>query len=156
MPKSRPASSTSTATPRQSDSAQGGSAHQIWLAGLGALAQAQAQGTKAFETLVSDGLRFQQKTQAEAQQRLQEATERLTHMAQDLGQQTTGRVDRLEQMFEERVARALERLGMPSMNQIQQLQERVTALEQSVQRYTQTPPPSARTAGRASAKTRTR
>ena len=111
-----------------------GSAQQIWLAGLGALAQAQAQGTKAFEALVSDGLKLQQKTQAEAQQRLQEATERLTHIAQDFGQQASGRVDRLEQMFEDRVARALQRLGIPAVADLQQLQARVEALEAAVQR----------------------
>ena len=84
--------------------------HQIWLAGLGAMAQAQAQGNKAFETLVSDGLAFQRKSQEEAQQRFQEATERFANMAQGLGQQATGRIDKLEHVFEERVARALHRL----------------------------------------------
>ena len=112
---------------------QQGSAQQIWLAGLGALAQAQAQGTKAFEALVSDGLKLQQKTQAQAQQRLQEATERLTHLAQDFGQQASGRVDRLEHMFEDRVARALQRLGIPNLADLQQLQARVQALEAALQ-----------------------
>jgi len=127
MPKtpSRKAPTTSEAPPASG----AGSAQQIWLAGLGALAQAQAQGTKAFEALVSDGLKFQHKTQEEAQQRLQEATERLTHLAQDFGQQASGRVDRLEHLFEDRVARALQRLGMPSMADLQQLQARVEALE---------------------------
>ena len=111
------------------DEAPHGSAQQIWLAGLGALAQAQAQGTKAFEALVSDGLQLQQKTQAEARQRLQEATERLTHLAQDFGQQASGRVDRLEHMFEDRVARALQRLGMPTLADLQALQSRIEALE---------------------------
>ena len=77
---------------------------------------------------------MQQKTQAEAQQRLQEATERLTHLAQDFGQQASGRVDRLEQMFEDRVARALQRLGIPAVADLQQLQARVEALEAAVQR----------------------
>ena len=104
-------------------------AHQIWLAGLGAMAQAQAQGSKAFETLVSDGLAFQRKSQQEAQQRLQEATERFTHMAQGLGQEASGRLDRLEHVFEERVAKALHRLGMPSLQDFLQLQARVEALE---------------------------
>ena len=160
MPKSRPASSSTAAADGGPGTAPGGSAQQIWLAGLGALAQAQAQGSKAFETLVSDGLRFQQKTQAEAQQRLQEATERLTHMAQDFGQQASGRVDRLEQMFEERVARALERLGMPTMAQLQALQERVTALERATPPAAKAPKSVASVAvagrTRASAKTRSR
>ena len=103
--------------------------HQIWLAGLGAMAKAQEQGSKAIEALVNDGLAFQRKSQAEAQQRLHEATERLTHMASDFGQQTTVRVDRLEHLFEDRVAKALQRLGMPTLYDLQALTERVAQLE---------------------------
>ena len=105
------------------------SAHQIWLAGLGAMSQAQAQGSKAIETLVNDGLAFQRKSQEEARQRFEEATERLTSMAQGLGQQTSGRIDKLEHVFEERVARAMHRLGMPTLQDILDLQARVADLE---------------------------
>ena len=104
-------------------------AQQVWLAGLGAMAKAQEQGSKAMEALLNDGLAFQRKSQAEAQQRLQEATERLSHMASDLGQQATGRVDKLEHLFEDRVAKALHRLGMPSLLDIQMLNDRVAQLE---------------------------
>ena len=105
------------------------SAHQIWLAGLGAVAQAQAQGSRAFETLVNDGLAFQRQGQEEARQRFEEATERLTSMAEGLGQHTAGRIDKLEHVFEERVARALHRLGMPTLQDIVDLQARVADLE---------------------------
>lgn len=132
MPRTR-STEQSPSPDQNAPDLQQGSAQQIWLAGLGALAQAQAQGTKAFEALVSDGLKLQQKTQAQAQQRLQEATERLTHLAQDFGQQASGRVDRLEHMFEDRVARALQRLGIPSQADLQQLQDRVQALEAAQQ-----------------------
>lgn len=104
-------------------------AQHIWLAGLGAMAKAQEQGTKAIEALVNDGLAFQRKSQAEAQQRLHEATERLSHMASDFGQQTSVRVDRLEHLFEDRVAKALHRLGMPSLQDMQLLNERIARLE---------------------------
>jgi poly(hydroxyalkanoate) granule-associated protein len=104
-------------------------AQQVWLAGLGAMAKAQEQGSKAIEALVNDGLAFQRKSQAEAQQRLHEATERLSHMATDFGQQTTGRVDKLEHLFEDRVAKALHRLGMPTLLDIQMLSDRVAQLE---------------------------
>jgi len=104
-------------------------AQQVWLAGLGAIAKAQEQGSKAIEALVNDGLAFQRKSQAEAQQRLQEATERLSHMASDFGQQATGRVDKLEHLFEDRVAKALHRLGMPTLLDIQMLNDRVAQLE---------------------------
>ena len=104
-------------------------AQHVWLAGLGAMAKAQEQGSKAIEALVNDGLAFQRKSQAEAQQRLHEATERLSHMATGFGEQASGRVDKLEHLFEDRVAKALHRLGMPSLLDIQMLTERVAQLE---------------------------
>ena len=105
------------------------SPQQVWLAGLGAMAQAQARGTKAFEALVSDGLSFQRKSQEQAQQRIHEATEQLSSMAHNMGQQASGRIDKLEHLFEDRVAKALQRLGMPSMADMAALHERVSELE---------------------------
>jgi len=125
----------STSTPRSKAAASAPAdsptpaVQHVWLAGLGAMAKAQEQGSKAIEALVNDGLAFQRKSQAEAQQRLHEATERLTHMASDFGQQTSVRVDKLEHLFEDRVAKALHRLGMPTLLDIQVLNDRVAQLE---------------------------
>ena len=130
---------TSKSTPQKTSPAQptdqafAPPAQQVWLAGLGAMAKAQEQGSKAMEALLSDGLAFQRKSQAEAQQRLQEATERLGHLASDFGQSASGRVDKLEHLFEDRVAKALHRLGMPSLLDIQMLSERVAQLESQLQ-----------------------
>ena len=134
-------------------------AQHIWLAGLGAMAKAQEQGTKAIEALVNDGLAFQRKSQAEAQQRLHEATERLTHMASDLGQTGAVRVDRLEHLFEERVAKALHRLGMPSMSDMQLIQARVDQLQEQLNKLlpaktTPSKKPAAKSATTANAKTK--
>ena len=129
MAKKPAAPSSTSSAPTGTPDLSALSSHQIWLAGLGAMAQAQAQGSKAIETLVSDGLAFQRKSQEEARQRFEEATERLTSMAQGLGQQTAGRFDKLEHVFEERVARALHRLGMPTLQDIADLQTRVADLE---------------------------
>ncbi len=112
-----------------SDSPSEESSQHIWLAGLGAMAKAQSQGTKAFEALIADGLAFQRKTQMAAQEKISEATEQLSHLAKDFGQHTTGRIDRLEHLFEDRVARALTRLGIPSMADVQALTDRVAQLE---------------------------
>ena len=43
------------------------SAQQIWQAGLGAFTRAQAEGSKAFEALVKEGVTIQRKTQAAAE-----------------------------------------------------------------------------------------
>lgn len=124
----------------ETSSASAMSPQQVWLAGLGAMAQAQARGTKAFESLVNDGLSFQRKSQEQAQQRIHEATEQLSSMAHNMGQQASGRIDKLEHLFEDRVAKALQRLGMPSMADIAALNERISALEAQLQ---STPKPAA-------------
>lgn len=153
-------SPASDKTPTSADAiAAAAPTHQIWLAGLGAMAKAQEQGSKAIEALVNDGLAFQRKSQAEAQQRLNEATERLSHLASDFGQQTTVRVDRLEHLFEDRVAKALQRLGMPTLYDLQALTERVAQLEAQLAKVKSsntapaTPQPKAKPAAKAASKT---
>lgn len=126
------------------------SPQQVWLAGLGAMAQAQARGTQAFEALVSDGLSFQRKSQEQARQRIHEATEQLSSMAHNMGQQASGRMDKLEHLFEDRVAKALQRLGMPSMADMQALNERISQLETQLKALQKTTP--TKTAAKTAAK----
>jgi poly(hydroxyalkanoate) granule-associated protein len=109
----------------------------IWLAGLGAMAQAQAQaraqGSKTFEALVAEGLAFQRKSQEAAQEKITEAAAHFNQMTQGLSaglvQPMAVKVDRLEHLFEDRVARALKSLGLPTAAEVADLQERVAALE---------------------------
>ena len=110
------------------------SAQQIWLAGLGAFAKAQEEGGKVFEALVREGLALQRKTQSAAEEHLGEAAQRMSHLASDLGERAAGQWDRLEGIFEQRVAKALQRLGMPTAQDMQALQERVHALEEELRR----------------------
>lgn len=133
--KTRKSGTTSTgATPTASplSSAIKDSAQQIWLAGLGAFSKAQAEGGKAFETLVKEGLSIQRKTQAVAEERLNEATQRMTNMASDIGNKAAGQWDKLENIFEDRVAKALNKLGVPSARDIEALIERIDALSAAV------------------------
>ena len=108
------------------------SAQQIWLAGLGAFSKAQAEGGKAFETLVKEGLSIQRKTQAVAEERINEATSRMSSMANDIGSKAAGQWDKLESIFEDRVAKALGKLGVPTARDIETLMERIDALNQQV------------------------
>ena len=109
------------------------SAQQIWQAGLGAFAKAQAEGTRAFEALVKEGTSLQRKTQAAAEEKISEATSRMTNMATDISSKASGHWDKLENIFEERVAKALNKLGVPSAKDINALIARIDALNQSVQ-----------------------
>jgi poly(hydroxyalkanoate) granule-associated protein len=108
------------------------SAQQIWLAGLGAFAKAQAEGGKAFETLVKEGMSIQRKTQSVAEDRINEATSRVSNMANEIQSKAAGQWDKLESLFEERVAKALGKLGVPSARDVDALIERIDALNQQV------------------------
>jgi poly(hydroxyalkanoate) granule-associated protein len=108
------------------------SAQQIWLAGLGAFSKAQAEGGKAFDTLVKEGLSIQRKSQAVAEERINEATQRMSSMANDIGSKAAGQWDKLENIFEDRVAKALNKLGVPSARDIEALIERIDALSAAV------------------------
>ncbi|MBT2321953.1 phasin family protein [Variovorax paradoxus] len=123
------ASSDDDKTDRIKDSAQ-----QIWLAGLGAFAKMQQEGSKAFEALVKDGMGVQKKTQQAAEETLAQAQARMSGFASEFGTKAAGGWGKLESIFEDRVARALEKLGMPSAQEVAALQARVEALEAELKR----------------------
>ena len=135
-----------TATGAQLASSVKDSAQQIWLAGLGAFSKAQEEGGKAFESLVKEGLSIQRKTQAVAEERISEATNKVSSMATDISSKASGQWDKLESIFEERVAKALNKLGVPSARDVDALIKRIDALNQHVQQL----------AGKAPAKTAAR
>ena len=110
------------------------SAQQIWLAGLGAFAKMQQEGSKAFEALVKDGMGVQKKTQQAAEETLAQAQSRMAGFASEFGTKAAGGWGKLENIFEDRVARALEKLGMPSAQEVAALQARVEALEAELKR----------------------
>ena len=110
------------------------SASQIWLAGLGAFSKAQEEGGKAFEALVKQGMSIQRKTQAVAEEKITEATSRMASMATDIGSKASGQWDKLENIFEERVSRALKKLGVPTHRDIDALVARIDELNRSVQK----------------------
>lgn len=110
------------------------SAQQIWLAGLGAFAKAQEEGGKVFEALVKEGTSIQRKTQAAAEEKISEATSRMANMATDISSRAAGQWDKLENIFEDRVAKALNKLGVPSSKDIDVLVARIEELNKSVQK----------------------
>ena len=110
------------------------SAEQIWQAGLGAFAKAQQEGGKIFESLVQDGMALQKQVQAAAQVQLKEAGQRLGGIANDMSQRASEPLGKLEHIFEERVAKALERLGVPTARDIQQLQAQIDALTEALEK----------------------
>ena len=117
--------------PQQMSEQMKNSAQQIWQAGLGAFAKAQEEGSKVFEALVKDGSKLQETTM-QAQAKMAEAAAKAGAMASDMGQRASGQFDRLEDIFEERVAKALHHMGLPDAQDLADLQARVEALEADI------------------------
>jgi poly(hydroxyalkanoate) granule-associated protein len=108
------------------------SAQQIWLAGLGAFSKAQGEGTKVFETLMKEGQSLHRKTQAAASEKLGDVAGKMTAMAGEVGGKANAQWDKLESIFEERTARAMGKLGVPTAKDVAALAERVEALAAAV------------------------
>ena len=108
------------------------SAHQIWLAGLGAFAKAQGGGSKVFDALIKEGSSLQRKTQAVAEERIGDVAGRMSAMAGQVGEKANAQWDKLESIFEQRTARALGKLGVPTARDVAALGARVDALAAAV------------------------
>ena len=115
------------------------SAQQIWLAGMGAFNRAQAEGGKLFESLVRDGLSLEQTarkfTGARADM-VRDAVEGTVGQARERAADTW---DKLEKVFEERVQRALVKLGVPGRDDLNALTERVERLTAELRKANATP-----------------
>ena len=110
------------------------SAQQIWLAGMGAFAKAQAEGKQVFDALVKEGANLQKKTQSAAEERFGDVTSKMTSMADDVTAKAGKQWDKLESIFEERTARAMQKLGVPTAKDVEALKERIEALSAQVAR----------------------
>src|SRR4030095_1541609 len=108
------------------------SAQQIWLAGMGAFAKAQAEGTQAFDKLIKDGMNLQKKTQGAAEDKISEVTGKMTAMAGEVTAKAGQHWDKLESIFEARTAKAMSRPGGPAGQDMAALNERIDQLAAEV------------------------
>ena len=122
------------------------SAQQIWLAGLGAFSRVQEEGSKVFEALTKEGQAIQRRTQEAAGEKMAEASSKMTNMATDIQSKAGQQWDKLENIFEERVAKALNKLGVPSARDMEALAARIDELNQSLQEMSSKAPAAKTTA----------
>ena len=118
------------------------SAQQIWQAGLGALARAQAGAPKVFDELMREGGKLQGGALDAAQKAVMQAfrgAQKTVNRRIDNVQAQAGETwDNLEKIFQTRVQRAMQQLGMPSAEELGALQRRVDELSASVGRLSRT------------------
>lgn len=112
------------------------SAQQLWSAGVGAISKAQEESNKVIEKVVKEGQEIQERTVKFADQKVVEVTGKVSKLAGTVSSKATQHWDKLEQVFEERVARALGRLGVPTNKDVQQLSERIDQLSAAIAELT--------------------
>jgi poly(hydroxyalkanoate) granule-associated protein len=104
------------------------SAQQIWMAGVGAFTRAQGEGSKMFEALVKEGMNIEKTTRKLATGKVDAVRDAVEGRVGMVRERTVDTWDKLEKVFEERVQRALNRLGIPGRDEINALTARVDAL----------------------------
>ena len=115
------------------------SARDIWLAGLGAFSVAQQesgklveQGNKLFDKLVSEGKKLEKSTRKAAEDTVGGLRHDVETRVDSVRQQAVDNWDKLEGIFEERVARVLGRMGVPTADDVNKLSARVQKLSDQV------------------------
>lgn len=108
------------------------SANQIWLAGLGAYSKAEQEGSKLFDNLVQDGEKLEAKTRTLMDKPLNVAKETV----ETVRARATGSWEKVEKAFDQRVSRALNRLNIPTRNELETLNQRINELTEEVRRVT--------------------
>jgi len=100
------------------------SAQKIWLAGLGAYERAKSEGPRMFDTLVEQGKALRGRASEAADQALKAVREQAG--------EAQGKWDKLEQVFEDRVSRSLNRLGVLTSREVGDLSRQVEELNRQV------------------------
>jgi poly(hydroxyalkanoate) granule-associated protein len=105
------------------------SAHRIWLAGLGALAAAEEEGSKMFNRLVDRGRDVEGRGRDQAKEqfgRAKEQFDRAKAKAESTWDDVSAKID-------EKLTATLHRLGVPTREEIQNLTHKVEELHSKVE-----------------------
>ena len=112
--------------------------HQIYLAGLGAVAKAQRGTPKLLDELISEGARIHADTRGAAEKALRGVLGEVQSTLNARVSQVKGRAsdafENLEKIFQTRVHRALTQLGVPSAEEIETLSQRVDSLNSNIEK----------------------
>jgi len=99
---------------------------EVWLAGLGAMAAAEEEGTKLFNSLIKKGKSYE----SQGREQLEVVAETATEQQQALS-------ERVQSTIAETVEVALERFGVPTQTEVKKLSQQVDRLTKKVEQLTQ-------------------
>ena len=111
-----------------------GQLEQAFVAGLGALSDAQKAGNKAFEKLVEQGQKFRHEAEDKTEEVIDSVQDAIRDMTDDAQSRASGllthmrdtpQLQRLQTVFDDRVAEALERIGVASKQSLDELNDKL-------------------------------
>jgi poly(hydroxyalkanoate) granule-associated protein len=97
---------------------------QIWLAGLGAFSRAEEEGGKMFDNLVKVGEELESRTRDIADTTVGTVTEARDRVLE----KATDTREKVEKAFDDKLAAALTRLGIPTHRELDSVNERLDTL----------------------------
>ena len=122
---------------RDSDKKVAEQLEHAFLAGLGALSNAQKAGAKTFDSLVQQGEDFRKKTTKKSESLIDDVQDAIREMADDAQSKATGLLDqvrdksqlkKLYSVFDTRVAGAMDRMHVPSKNDIDTINKKLNKI----------------------------
>ncbi|MBC3207040.1 MULTISPECIES: phasin family protein [Pseudomonas] len=112
-------------------------ARKIWLAGLGAYAKVGQEGSEYFQELIKAGQAVEKKGKKAVTEKLVAANAEIDEAATQVSS-FKGRVevqlDKVEKAFDNRVASALNRIGIPSKHDVETLSAKLDELTALLER----------------------
>ena len=122
--------------------------HQVFLAGLGAVSKAQKGAPKLLDELIAEGGRVHKQARNTAEKAIRGVLADVqTSISSKVGavrEQASDTFDNLEKIFQTRVHRALNQLGVPSAEAVEELSKRVDALNANIGKLARAPKKAAR------------
>jgi poly(hydroxyalkanoate) granule-associated protein len=108
-----------------------------FMAGLGALSDAQKKGAERFDSLVREGEKFRKKATSRTETLIDEVQDAIREMSDDAQSRASGlldqvrdrsQLDKLQSAFDTRVADAMDRLNVPSKNDIDTINKKLNKI----------------------------
>jgi Poly(hydroxyalcanoate) granule associated protein (phasin). len=95
-------------------------AREMWLAGLGALSVAEEASSQVFDALVEEGRSWEEKRREETRQTAEQV--------QELTEESSRTIEAVEQRVRDEVNEALQKLGVPHQDDVDELRDQLDAL----------------------------
>ena len=109
----------------------------VFLAGLGAMSNAQKMGSDTFETLVKDGKEFRKEASKKTDSLIEDVQSAIHDMSEDAQEKAEGLLDRVrdrskvskvQSAFDKRVADTMDRMNVPSKNDIDKINKKLNKI----------------------------